>query len=111
LREDVFAWVVYFQMYGLTPPLALAWLAFHSENIQSGSFGPEGENGNPMGALLCLVGGLVIWATAAYVLYRRAARRFRVLTGRAPIPVPAADPPQPDGGPEAAPAKPRPRWR
>jgi ABC-type transport system involved in multi-copper enzyme maturation permease subunit len=112
LREDVFAWVVRFQTYGLTPPFALAWLAFRGDIIESGIIGASGtDTDDPMGSFLCLVGGLVIWGLAAYVLYRRAAGHFRVLTNRVPIPVPTAGLPQPAGGSESVPAKPRPRWR
>ncbi len=101
LREDTFAWVVRFQMYGLTPPLALAWLAFRADDVQSGIVGMRGLDAeDPMGALFCLLGGLALWSTAGYVLWRRAAWRFRVLTGRVLIPVPVPVPvPVPDSQP------------
>jgi ABC-type Na+ efflux pump permease subunit len=117
LHEDAFAWVVRFQMYGLTPPLSLAWLAFRGDDVQSTVIGLRTTDGDdPMGALLCLVGGLALWSTAGYVLWRLAARRFRVLTGRVPIPLPVGGPilplPAQQGGRETVPA-PRPsrRWR
>jgi ABC-type Na+ efflux pump permease subunit len=122
LEGSTLAWVVRFQMYGLTPPVALAWLAFRGDSIESGLIGGNDMNGDdPMGSLLCLIGGLLVWGTVGCVLYRRAARRFAVLTGRVPIPVPAAAPPpglapvatlpQPGRRPTAGVTKPRPRWR
>jgi ABC-type Na+ efflux pump permease subunit len=89
LSEDTFAWVVRFQMYGLTPPLALSWLAFRGDLIESRVIGVNtGDGGeDPFGALFCLIGGLALWSLAGYVLWRLAARRFRVLAGRVPIPV------------------------
>jgi len=110
MRENTFAWVVRFQMYGLTPPLALAWLAFRGDSVESGVICVYSTDGDdPIAALLCLVGGLALWAAAGYVLWRLAARRFRVLTGRVPIPVPvagqAARLPLPDGRPAACPTK------
>jgi ABC-type transport system involved in multi-copper enzyme maturation permease subunit len=111
LREETFAWLVRFQMYGLTPPLALAWLAFRGDAVESGVIGTSGED--PIGALVCLVGGLVMWTAAGYFLWRRAVRRFRVLTGRVPVPMPAgmvplaAPAPQPAAPAAASPPRPR----
>jgi ABC-type transport system involved in multi-copper enzyme maturation permease subunit len=86
LREDTFAWLVRFQMYGLTPPLSLAWLAFRGDSVESGVIGANGtEADDPMAAFYCLLAGLVLWSVAGYVLWRRAASRFRVLTGRVPL--------------------------
>jgi ABC-type transport system involved in multi-copper enzyme maturation permease subunit len=117
LREETFAGVVRFQMYGLTPPMALYWLAFRGGDVQSGLVGTRGDPAeDALGALLCFAGGLVLWAIAGAVLWWRACRRFAVLTGRAPIPVPAGGPmaglAAPPGEMEAAPARRRPlRWR
>jgi ABC-type transport system involved in multi-copper enzyme maturation permease subunit/uncharacterized membrane protein YqaE (UPF0057 family) len=116
LREDLFAWVVRFQMYGLTPPLALGWLAFGRDSIPSGIIGNSSSSADdPMGALYCLLGGLALWGTSGYVLYSLAARRFAVLTGRVPIPVPVvgrlSDLPQLENVPEPAPSTARPRRR
>jgi ABC-type transport system involved in multi-copper enzyme maturation permease subunit len=117
--ENGFTWLVRFQMYGLTPPLSLAWLAFRGEDVTSGVVGTYGAE-DPMAALACLVVGLALWSAAAYVLWRRAARRFRVLTGRVPIPVPvgpppdmgqASDRPEADDKLETGPTKRRPRRR
>src|SRR5262249_52870803 len=109
-------WVVRFQMYGLTPPLGLAWLAFRGDDVQSGLIGPRSGNvpEDALGALLCFVGGLVLWSAAGYVLWRLAARRFRVLAGRVPIPMPVGGPasllPTQQGGSVAV-LTPRPRRR
>ncbi len=73
-------------MYGLTPPIALGWLAFRGADVGGGVFGSSAED--PVAALGCLIGGLVLWSVAGYLLWRLAARRFRVLTGRVPIPRP-----------------------
>jgi ABC-type transport system involved in multi-copper enzyme maturation permease subunit len=116
LREDAYAWLVRFQMYGLTPPLSLSWLAFRAENVESGVFGLRGLDGDdPMGAFACLLGGLALWSAAGYVLWRRAVRRFRVLTGRVPISVAVVgqplSPPVPEGRLKTYPTKRRLRWR
>jgi ABC-type transport system involved in multi-copper enzyme maturation permease subunit len=100
LGENVLSWLVRFQMFGLTPPVALGWLAFRGDTIEGGIVGSTADD--PMGSFACVIGGLVFWGAAGFVLYRRAARRFRVLTGRGPVPRPEAE-----GQVQAAPAKPR----
>jgi ABC-type transport system involved in multi-copper enzyme maturation permease subunit len=108
LREGPLAWLLRFQMYGLTPPLSLAWLAF-GDNVESGVVGMDIED--PMGSFACLLGGFAVWSLAGYVLWRRAARRFRVLTGRAPISMPVAGLAAQLPEPELGPTKPRTRRR
>jgi ABC-type transport system involved in multi-copper enzyme maturation permease subunit len=103
IREGALAWLVRFQMYGLTPPLSLAWLAFRADDVQSNVIGMDAED--PMGAFTCLLGGLALWSAAGYVLWRRAARRFRVLTGRVPIVGQVSNLPVPDGRLETCPTK------
>jgi len=113
LREDTFAAVVRFQMYGLTPPFALGWLAFRGDDLRFGVVGSSNED--PIAASLSLFAGLVLWSVAGYVLWRVAARRFRVLTGRAPIPVPVvgqdSNPVARPTGLESCPTPRRPRRR
>jgi len=73
LNEEVFAWVVRFQMYGLTPPLALSWLAFRGGDVHSGVVGTSGmDTDDPIAASLCFLAGLVLWSVAGYVLWRQA---------------------------------------
>jgi ABC-type transport system involved in multi-copper enzyme maturation permease subunit len=103
IREGALAWLVRFQMYGLTPPLSLAWLAFRADDVKSDVIGMDADD--PMGAFACLLGGLALWSAAGYVLWRRAAWRFRVLTGRVPIVGQVSNLPSPDGRLETSPTK------
>jgi ABC-type transport system involved in multi-copper enzyme maturation permease subunit len=102
LRSEVVTVWVRFELFGLTPPIALAWLAFRSDGVDPSFLGDVGAA--PIQVLLSLVVGLLVWGLAAGVLWRAASRRFRALSGRAPR-VPAAAPP------DAAPRPARSRWR
>ncbi len=93
LRGDTFDLLIQFEQNALTPPLALAWLAFRSEDVATGWFGTHNED--PLVMFSFLVFGLVLWGSAAALLWRVAARRFRVLACRVPIPVPTTPPPTP----------------
>jgi ABC-type transport system involved in multi-copper enzyme maturation permease subunit len=75
-----------FQLYGLTPPVSLAWLSFRGSE-----FGVPyvGSPGNPWHSMLGLSAGLVVWSVAAFVLWRSAVRRFRQSTNRLPVRRPA----------------------
>jgi ABC-type transport system involved in multi-copper enzyme maturation permease subunit len=119
LQERTFGWVLRFQKYALTPPLALAAMAFRGDHLTEGVVWSADDD--PVTGAICVVAGLLLWGTAGYVLWRSARRRFRVLAGRVPIPVPAGAPPwdagqisdlpQPDDRQTPDVAKPRPRWR
>ena len=91
LRGDTYDLLIQFEQNALTPPLALAWLAFRSEDVATGWFGTHHED--PLLMFSFLVFGLILWGSAAALLWRVAGRRFRVLACRVPIPVPAAPPP------------------
>jgi hypothetical protein len=80
LGDNAMAWAVRFQMFGLTPPLALGWLAFRGDTIEGGIVGSSSDD--PMGSFSCLIAGLGFWGVAGYLLYHGAARRFRIMTNR-----------------------------
>jgi ABC-type transport system involved in multi-copper enzyme maturation permease subunit len=110
VREDTFALLVRFQMYGLTPPFSLAWLAFRADDVYSGVVGLNGQDhDDPLAALACFFGGLVLWAGAGVGLWLVAARRFRVLTARGPVPEHVSNIPATDDTLKAPPRKGRPR--
>jgi ABC-type transport system involved in multi-copper enzyme maturation permease subunit len=98
LGDNLLAWVVRFQMFGLTPPLALGWLAFRGNSIEGGIVGSSSDD--PMGSFYCVIAGLAFWSVGGWVLYRRTTRRFRIVTNRLP---PAAGRPADSGQPETRP--------
>ncbi len=76
------AWLTHLEMYSLTPPIALSWLAFHADNIRLNYLGMGGEN--VWLVFLAVFLGLVIWGMGAFVLYQDARRRFRRAAGPKP---------------------------
>jgi hypothetical protein len=73
-----------FLLYGLTPPAALAWLAFRGDDMQLGYFASRWED--PWQAFVCLVLGLICWAIGAWLLWAFAQVRFRRMSNRTIIP-------------------------
>jgi ABC-type transport system involved in multi-copper enzyme maturation permease subunit len=76
-------WPWQIQWFGMTPPVALSWLAFRAETfhigyLQSLTTGKD----NVMGAFVGITVGLVIWAGLALWLWQRTVRRFNILAGR-----------------------------
>jgi ABC-type transport system involved in multi-copper enzyme maturation permease subunit len=114
LTGDTFDLLLQFEQNALTPPVALAWLAFRSDDVATGWFGTRNED--PLVMFSFLLFGLVLWGSAAGLLWRVAARRFRVLACRVPVPVPTSPPPEPVPTTikapvnEPIPASPRRRW-
>lgn len=77
------------QAFGLTPPLALSWFAFHGADVTSrgSAMIPRGD---PMVILLGIVAGLVLWGLGAVVLWCWNQARFMRLAGRKQRRVPHA---------------------
>jgi hypothetical protein len=78
-----FGEVFKFLLYGMTPPAALAWLAFHGDilgfwHLLSVSSWHE----DPWEAFLSLVIGLVVWAFGACWFWWLASAAFRRLSNR-----------------------------
>jgi hypothetical protein len=76
-------WPWYAQRFGMTPPVALSWLAFRADSFHVGyiqSLTPGKEN--VLGAFLGIAIGLVIWAGIAWCLWKLTIRRFNRLAGR-----------------------------
>ncbi|HEV3117982.1 MAG TPA: ABC transporter permease subunit, partial [Gemmataceae bacterium] len=71
------------QLYGLTPPVSLAWLSFRGSEFGV-PYVTTGSPDNPWHSLLGLLAGLVLWSVAAVALWRRGVRRFRQSTNRLP---------------------------
>lgn len=72
------------QTYGLTPPAALGWLAFHGDAVAFHPLAPTSSQtvfGNPLEVLAGIVIGLVFWSALGVVLWRRTLARFRALGG------------------------------
>ena len=89
--------LAHFQMYGLTPPLALAWLAFRDGDISL--LGRNSINwlewfgrSEDLQAFEAIILGLVFWALAGLLLWWRLSRRFRRATGRVPLVRPTVPP-------------------
>jgi ABC-type transport system involved in multi-copper enzyme maturation permease subunit len=76
------AWLTHLEMYALTPPITLSWLAFHTDNIRLNYLGLGGDD--VWLVLLAVFLGLVIWGVGAFVLYQGALWRFREACGRGP---------------------------
>jgi ABC-type transport system involved in multi-copper enzyme maturation permease subunit len=73
----------YVQRFGLTPPVAMSWLAFRMEGIsiryyQALTAGKD----DAMGAFLGIAVGLVIWTGLSWLVWRLTVRRFNLLAGR-----------------------------
>jgi ABC-type transport system involved in multi-copper enzyme maturation permease subunit len=71
------------QLYGLTPPVSLAWLSFRGSEFGV-PYVTTGSQDNPWHSLLGLLVGLLLWSVAAVALWRSAVRRFRQSTNRLP---------------------------
>jgi ABC-type transport system involved in multi-copper enzyme maturation permease subunit len=71
-----------FQVFGLTPPAMLAFLAFHGQEFNPSSWG--GLGGEPLALvwLICSIIGLFIWALATFMLFEQTRERLRVAAGR-----------------------------
>lgn len=67
-----FGGLLQFQLYGLTPPLALGWFAFRGDSIYG-----LGYSENPLNILLAIVEGFVLWLLAGYFLFQNACLCFR----------------------------------
>lgn len=69
------------QIYGLTPPAALGWLAFDGDSVQFNPLnlgqGLLRQLEDPMDTLLGIVIGLVVWVLLAYCLWRATLHRFQ----------------------------------
>lgn len=76
------AWLTYLEMYALTPPVTLSWLAFHTDNIRLNYLGLGGSD--VWLVFLAVFVGLAIWGFGAFVLYQAALWRFREACGRGP---------------------------
>ena len=109
-----------FQMFGLTPPLALAWLSFRDPNtgLQVPMDVPwlrriSGFGHLPEQDFDAIILGLVFWALAGLLLWWQLSRRFRRTTRRVPVGRPAVSS-TPRAQAAAAPTPRRPvrrRWR
>jgi ABC-2 family transporter protein len=77
-----------FQLYGLTPPVSLAWLSFRGNEFEV-PYVTSGSLDNPWHSMLGLWAGLLLWSVAAVALWRGTVRRFRQSTNRLPVRRPA----------------------
>lgn len=77
-------YVLTFQQFGLTPPLALGWFAFHGNDVTSDPFGAGSDWQDPLAVLIAIALGLVAWGTAAAFLWRGNQARFAAATSRQP---------------------------
>jgi ABC-type transport system involved in multi-copper enzyme maturation permease subunit len=71
------------QWFGMTPPVALSWMAFRVESFHIGYLQAlTAGRDNTMGAFLGIAIGLVIWVGLTWWLWRSTVRRFMILAGR-----------------------------
>jgi ABC-type transport system involved in multi-copper enzyme maturation permease subunit len=109
MNDPVADWVMAFQLYGLTPPVSIAWLSFRGIDFELPVIGYDRD---PARSLMGLVLGLCLWSLAAGGLWYKTAHRFRKQTNRVPQLVGAAVggklPAQAATMPKAVT---RPRWR
>ena len=75
--EDLYMWIVGFQEFGLTPPVALGWFAFTGNDVVMLNYGPNA--GVIVGGIAL---GLVFWGLAAAWLWRGNHAKFARMTGR-----------------------------
>jgi ABC-type transport system involved in multi-copper enzyme maturation permease subunit len=103
--ESDLEWLPQFELFGLTPPATLALLALHGWEFETQSFFWQARSFWLW--LAYALGGLVLWAAAAGILWRVTLMHFRVLAGRvllrlpdhfvlprtgsAPVPAPSAE--------------------
>jgi ABC-type transport system involved in multi-copper enzyme maturation permease subunit len=86
LLANVFWYFKHIQWFGLTPPVALSWMAFRAESFHLGYLQSitTGED-ITMGAFLGIAIGLVFWAAMTWFLWKLTVRRFNLLAGRRKI--------------------------
>jgi hypothetical protein len=72
--------VAQFQLFGLTPPFSLGWLAFQGQEFRE-SWGRE----EPYKFTAFALFGLVMWSAAALGLWGASCARFRAISHRMPI--------------------------
>jgi ABC-type transport system involved in multi-copper enzyme maturation permease subunit len=76
-------WPWYLQRFGMTPPVAMSWLAFRAESFHIGFLQSlTGSRDDAMGVFLGIVIGLLIWAGISWWLWKATIRRFNLLAGR-----------------------------
>lgn len=81
--NPVLDWPSYIQRFGMTPPVAMSWLAFRAESFDIGFLHSlTAGRDDAMGAFLGIAIGLVIWAGISWSLWKATIRRFNLLTGR-----------------------------
>src|SRR5439155_12266119 len=68
---------VEFVAFAFVPPVAMNWLAFRAYDLDMSYTHLE----NPMGVLVGIAVGLVIWAGFAWWLWKLTVRRFNLLAG------------------------------
>jgi ABC-type transport system involved in multi-copper enzyme maturation permease subunit len=77
-------WPYTLQMYGLTPPAAIAWLSFKGDAFTFDPLAPTDHatfhNEDPMGVFFGIMFGLIAWAALAWFFWSGALARFRALS-------------------------------
>lgn len=77
VRERDFEYLLFFQMFGMTPPFTLGFLAIHGDE-----FDHYGSRENPWIFLIFCFIGLFCWGVAAAILWAPTSERFRNMTSR-----------------------------
>src|SRR5207249_3328375 len=72
----------HFQTFGLTPPVALGWFAFHGNGVWNGPVGVASMN--PELAIESIAAGLLLWGLGAVWLWRGNETEFAAQAGRLP---------------------------
>jgi ABC-type transport system involved in multi-copper enzyme maturation permease subunit len=69
------------EVMAIVPPVAMNWLAFRSYDLDMSIIRLE----SPMGVLVSIVIGLMIWAGTSWWLWKLTVKRFNILAGRRKI--------------------------
>jgi ABC-type transport system involved in multi-copper enzyme maturation permease subunit len=72
----IFGWLRDFQLYGLTPPVSLAWLSFRGDDFAV-PYLTTGSQDDPWRSILGLCAGLLLWSIGGFALWQGAVHRFR----------------------------------
>jgi ABC-type transport system involved in multi-copper enzyme maturation permease subunit len=76
-------WIGDIQTFGMTPPVAMSWLAFRVESFNIGYLQSlVAHRDDALGAFVGIGIGLVIWTGLSWLLWRLTVRRFNLLAGR-----------------------------
>ena len=84
-RNEFPDWVANFQVYGLTPPMALHMLSFQGSELKQPVYTSYRSMSPQWERFFCAIVGIVCWGVASVVIGRLASARFRREVGGEPL--------------------------